>query len=259
MSAPLIVNKIDTLLSGRVKIVQAEDYKATTDSVLLADFVAKHYGGAHTHHAKQKNRHPVIAELGVGTGAVMLCLLHHFSRYNMAANIDGYDCNQHFLDLAQESLGLNRYTTADNINLHHSDILAIGKRGCYDAVVMNPPFLANDEQAGMQRATMRSRALYEGEVKLADWLCIAGKLLKHQGFLFMVHQAARLDEIMAQMRKFGAITIMPIHSYQGQAAKRILLMAQLGSKAGVGIMPHLVMHQADGSYTAQAQKILQGE
>ena len=256
MPAPLIANKIDTLLTGRVKIVQAKDYKATIDSVLLADFVARHYISEHHHSAKQKNCH--IAELGVGTGAVMLCLLHHFMLHAIGTDYDGYDCNQHFLDLAQESLQLMQCDT-DNITLHHSDITDISKRGYYDAVVMNPPFLAYDEEAGMQRARMRSRALYEGDVKLVDWLNIAGKLLKHQGWLFMVHQAERLDEIIVHLKKFGAITIMPIHSYQGQAAKRILLMAQLGSKAGVRIMPNLVMHQTDGSYTVQAQKILQGE
>ena len=259
-----IANRMDTLLSGRVKILQADDFKATTDSVLLADFVARHYKDFYSK-SLRKNRHHIVAELGVGTGAVMLCLLHYFARYNISTDYDGYDCNPHFLDLAQESLGLNHYDitpnniTPNNINLHHSDIRDIGKRSYYDAVVMNPPFLVFDEQAGMQRATMRSRALYEGEVKLADWLAVAGKLLKRQGFLFMVHQAERLDEMIVHMQKFGAITIMPIHSYQGQAAKRVLLMAQLGSKAGVRIMPNLVMHQAGGSYSAQAQKILQGE
>ena len=254
MPSQLTANKIDSLLSGRVKIAQAKDYKATIDSVLLADFVARHYSDD----GNSKRGHRNIAELGVGTGAVMLCVLHYFARYNIGTDYDGYDCNQHFLDLAQESLRLNGYDAPDK-TLHHCDIRAISKRNCYDAVVMNPPFLAFDEQAGMERADMRSRALYEGEVKLADWLNMAGKLLNHHGWLFMVHQAERLDEMIVHLKKFGAIKIMPIHSYHGKAAKRILLAAQLGSKAGVRIMPSLVMHDSDGSYTAQAQKILQGE
>ncbi len=259
MQAQLATNKIDNLLSGRVKIAQAKDYKATIDSVLLADFMVRHYTDEGNSKRGHSHKHPTaIAELGVGTGAVMLCVLHHLARYNIDADYDGYDCNQHFLDLAQESLGLNGYD-APHKTLHHCDIRAISKRGCYDAVVMNPPFLTFDEQAGMERADMRSRALYEGEVRLADWLNMAGKLLHHHGWLFMVHQAERLDEIILHMQKFGAITIMPIHSYHGKVAKRILLAAQLGSKAGVRIMPCLVMHDADGSYTAQAQKILQGE
>ncbi|MCH9853871.1 MAG: methyltransferase [Alphaproteobacteria bacterium] len=259
MTSQLTANKIDSLLSGRVKIAQAKDYKATIDSVLLADFVLRHYNDNGNSKRGHRNKQPsAIAELGVGTGAVMLCVLHYFARYNIGVDYDGYDCNQHFLDLAQESLRLNGYD-APNIMLHHCDIRDISNRNCYDAVVMNPPFLAFDEQAGMERANMRSRALYEGEVKLADWLNMAGKLLNQQGWLFMVHQAERLSEIIVHMQKFGAITIMPIHSYHEKAAKRILLAAQLGSKAGVRIMPSLVMHDAGGDYTAQAQKILQGE
>ncbi len=252
---------IDKLLAGQVEIVQADDYRVAVDSVLLANFVASHYYGGQSPYmqASQQNNMPQkIAELGVGTGGVMLCLLHYIAQYHKQEMpcYDGYDCNGHFLSLAKQSLSLNKM----DANLHETDIRDIERRGCYDAVVMNPPFLPFSEHAGMKRSDMRSRALYEGEVSLHDWLRIAGKLLTHHGWLFMVHQAERLHEIIAILQqKFGGIILYPIHSYAGQAAKRILIATQYGSKTKTTLQSGLVMHQADGRYTLLAEQILRAE
>ena len=63
-----------------MKILQAEEYRVAIDSVLLAEFVATHYYGETQPVNKRTNKligNLDIAELGVGTGGVMLCLLHY--------------------------------------------------------------------------------------------------------------------------------------------------------------------------------------
>ena len=55
----------------------------------------------------------------------------------------------------------------------------------------------------------------------------------------------KLSSILQE--KFGAITVKPIYSYQGQEAKRVLVAAKYGSKASSKILSGLVMHQKDGS------------
>ncbi len=252
------MSREDVLLDGKLTIIQAEDYPVAIDTVLLASFVAGHYQRMADDRQSQKFYPKNIGELGVGTGGVMLCLLYHAQHLWRTSSPDyhGYDCNGDFLALAQQSLQLNHFQA----QLHHADIQDISARGCFDALVMNPPYLPFDKQSGKARSDMRSQALYEGEVPLAQWLDMAGKLLVSGGWLFLVHQASRLDEIISLVTpKFGDIMVYPIYSHQGKPAKRILLAAKYCSGGEFKLLSGLVMHEASGAYTQQADDILRAK
>ncbi len=247
-----------TLLDGRLTMMQARDYPIAIDSVLLASLVAGHYQRMVDDRQSDRLYPKNICELGVGTGGVMLCLLYHAQNLWNSASLDhqGYDCNGDFLALAQESLDKNNVQA----QLHQCNIQDISKRSCFDALVMNPPYLPFNKQAGKPRSAMRSQALYEGDVPLAQWLDMAGKLLVSGGWLFLVHQASRLDEIISLVtQKFGDVTVYPIYSHQGKAAKRILLAAKYCSGGGFSLLSGLVMHEENGAYTEQADNILRGK
>ena len=49
---------------------------------------------------------------------------------------------------------------------------------------------------------------------------------------------------------------MPLYSKIGQNAKRIIVSAKKDSKAVCRILPPFIMHDIDGKYTQQAEKIL---
>jgi tRNA1(Val) A37 N6-methylase TrmN6 len=42
------------------------------------------------------------------------------------------------------------------------------------------------------------------------------------------------------------------------AAKRVILLARKGSRAPFALLPGLVLHEADGRYTAETDAILRG-
>jgi tRNA1Val (adenine37-N6)-methyltransferase len=62
---------------------------------------------------------------------------------------------------------------------------------------------------------------------------------------------------LAVLPKVG-VNIFPFWPRTGMAAKRIILQARKGSRAPMGLLAGLALHEADGRYTAQAEAILRG-
>lgn len=54
----------------------------------------------------------------------------------------------------------------------------------------------------------------------------------------------------------GRIRIIPLFSKENQNAKRVIVTAQKDSKAPAVIHRGLIIHDANGNYTAQAEQIL---
>ena len=73
----------------------------------------------------------------------------------------------------------------------------------------------------------------------------------------MVHQAARLDDmIVALHKRFGALEIIPLWPKLGVQAKRVVVRAYKDRHTPLTMTAGLVLHEDDGSYTAQADEIL---
>ena len=82
----------------------------------------------------------------------------------------------------------------------------------------------------------------------------------------MVHQMAAAPEALAALTGTGDITILPMQSREGRAAKRMILTARKGARGPFQIAPPMVLHdglrhERDGDgYSAAADLILrQGE
>jgi len=57
--------------------------------------------------------------------------------------------------------------------------------------------------------------------------------LRPKGTFVMVHRAADLARILSVIeRQTGEITVLPIHSYPGAEAKRVLVRARKGLRSG---------------------------
>ena len=76
----------------------------------------------------------------------------------------------------------------------------------------------------------------------------------------IVHRPDALPEVLAALeRRFGNVTILPLHGREHQPASRLLIQARKGSRARLQILPGKVMHVADShAFTPEFDAILRG-
>ena len=94
---------------------------------------------------------------------------------------------------------------------------------------------------------------------LAVWIRAAAQLLKTRGTFVMIHVPEALERILAACSGgLGSIAILPVHPKTGAPAKRILIKARKGGRAPLQIQPGLVLHEASGAFTPEADAIFRG-
>ena len=128
-----------------------------------------------------------------------------------------------------------------------------------DWVLMNPPF--DQEGRGSQSPDSRRRdAHVASSGLLKSWTASAAALLAPGGRLGFIHRADALAEVISVVSDgFGGVRIWPVYPSENVAASRILVAARRRSRAPLAIMPGIVLHQADGSWTERADDILRGK
>jgi tRNA1(Val) A37 N6-methylase TrmN6 len=226
----------DRLLGGRVLLEQPKQgYRVAIDPILLAAAISAGPGQR-------------ILDAGCGTGAAALCL---------AARM--VDCTLVGVELDGALAGLARANVAANGLDGRIAIVEQALQdydGVFDQVMTNPPFYENDRHTSSPQATKAS-AHGEAALDLAGWIGAAARLLKPGGRLTLIHRADRVGDILQAFEgRFGAAAIFPLWPKEGAPAKRILVSAIKGRRTLPCLLPGLVLHQADGGYTAQAQAIL---
>ena len=126
----------------------------------------------------------------------------------------------------------------------------------FDHVITNPPWY---EPGTIRPPAAASKAIgHMEEVSLAEWLKQAVRFLKPKGRLFVVHRADRLGDILAGLNplRVGEIRVFPLWPKAGKAATRVVVAARKDAKTPLEVLPGLVLHHDDGSYTAIADSIL---
>lgn len=234
----------DRLLGGRVVLRQPrEGFRAAIDSVLLAAAAPARPGDR-------------VFEPGIGNGAAALCL----ARRVPGCVVLGIDRQPALAALAMDNARLNGLDAA--IEARPGDV----RDGCPDSlrqafahVMMNPPHLAAG-RASPPPVPAAAAARVEGEADLASWIRLAFDALKPKGSLTLIHRADRLDEILAELRgRAGGVVVFPLWPRrEGAPAKRVVVRARTATAAPMRLTPGLVLHEADGSYTAAADEVLRG-
>ena len=230
----------DRLLGGRVRLRQPRDgYRAAIDPVLLAAAVP----------ARARER---VLDLGCGAGAASLALAARLADLR----ITGIDRDERTVVLFRENIDLN--DLGDRLDAFAADVAALPERcaGAFGHVMLNPPYLsagAGDRSPHPDRA----RANVEGEAGLGTWIAAALDALGHKGWITLVHRADRVDEVIGHLAsRAGAVTIIPLWPKAGVAAKRVVVRARKGVRSPATIDPGLLLHEADGRYSAAAETIL---
>ncbi len=229
----------DTLLGGRVQFRQPkEGYRAAIDPVLLAAAVKANAGTR-------------VLDAGCGSGAALLCLAARLPNID----VTGLEIQSPLAALAGDNIQLNKFEARARVVV--GDLAALPDIVCaypFDIVMTNPPFAADGTVS--PKASVAT-AHHEGGVDLEQWVAACLKLLKPKGRLVMVHRADRLSEVMAALAKnCGDLQIYPIYPKAGHAAKRVIVDAGKERKTGDTVHGGLVLHEANGTYTPQAEGIL---
>ena len=226
----------DGFLRGRLRIAQPETgYRAAIDPVLLA--------AACPALAQQ-----TILDAGCGVGTAALCAI---ARTGCLAT--GIEIQPHLAALARENATANNmdFTVIEGSILTQSETL---KQTQFDHVICNPPYLPEGYGTGLH-----SIANNEGEAKLSDWVDFAARRVADNGSVVFIHRADRLDELLTECtRRLGALVVFPLWRRAGDEATRVIVGGIKGRKTPLRILPGLVLHAADGTYTQEASAILSG-
>ena len=235
---------IDNFLGGKLQIKQpARGYRIGIDTVLLAS-ATKPKAGAK------------VLDLGCGVGGISLCLLSN----HLSISVVGMDLDRDLIEIAQDNNLIGGFEKrfkpiTGSVSDPHKSLVP----NTFDLVVTNPPYLRSNS-SNPSPEKRKNSANIETEVDLAKWLNFSAKFLKPGGNISLIHRADRLDHILSLMRpKFGGLHVYPLWPKTGEPAKRVIVSGAKGSASPTKILPGVIIHNADGSYTAPVQSALAGE
>lgn len=204
----------DAFLGGRVKVVQPKNgFRAGTDSVLISA-------------ALDENCKGQVLEIGCGAGGALIPAAFRLTK----AAFIGLEQDEDMLSLARKGVEENAYNRRVSIVHGNAGDLPSDWQNRFDLVFSNPPFFT----AGSVQAPGEGKAhAYLESVSLRVWLNAMIFASKPKGTIVIIHRAADLARILSVIeRQTGEITILPVHSYPGDSAKRVLVRARKGLRPG---------------------------
>lgn len=229
----------DRLLGGRVRFWQPrQGYRAAIDPVLLAAAVAPGPGA-------------LVLDAGTGSGAAALCL---------AARVP--DCRIVGLERDPELLAIaarNFAADPERLQLVAGDLFAPPAAIVtmpFDHVLTNPPFHPSGSATPPRTST--GRAAHLAERDLASWITACLARLRPRGWLTLIHRADQLDVILTALAgRAGDANVCPLWpDATAGAARRVIVAARKTGRGPLRLGRGLVLHEADGRFTAPAEAIL---
>jgi tRNA1(Val) A37 N6-methylase TrmN6 len=234
----------DAVLGGRLVLGQPrKGHRVGHDAILLAAACAALPGD----HA---------IELGAGVGAAGLAV---------ARRVDGVTVTLVEIDPALSALAhsnAERNGFAERVRSLRLDVTSPPtafaeaglKSGVADHVLMNPPFNAAQNPSPDAGRRLAHTA---GDDTLTLWIGCAARLLRAGGVVTLIWRADGLQAVLdALAESFGAMTVLPVFPKPAAPAIRVLVRAVKGARGPLTLLPGLVLADADGKPTAQAEAAL---
>jgi len=232
----------DTFFGGRLHVRQFRSgYRFSIDAVILADHVHPRPGDT-------------VLDLGAGCGIISLILAYRYTE----STVIGVEIQPELADLARVNASINDMQARVRILCEDMKGLDPARLpGPVDWVATNPPYRKTDT-GRLNPHPQRAVARHEIKVALPDVIAAAERVLKTGGKFATVYTAARMAELLCQMRLSG---IEPkfcrmIHSGSATKAKLVLIEGIKGGHPGMVVAPPLVMYRKNGDYTAEIEKML---
>jgi tRNA1(Val) A37 N6-methylase TrmN6 len=231
----------DTLLNGAIQLIQpAEGYRAAIDPLFLAACIPVRPGES-------------VLEIGPGVGTAMLALAHRVPDIR----IIGLELQHSLVRLAHQNIKLNHFQ--ERLDVLHGDLLLPPPRlsaSSFSHIMVNPPYYEEETSPKSPHAT-KALANVEHTAPLSQWVDFCIRMVRPKGSITFIYTVDRLDDLLAVLQgRVGEITLFPLWPKTGKPAKRVLVRGRKGVKSGTRLLSGLVLHQADGAYTREANSIL---
>jgi len=235
--------RIDQLFSENVKVIQSKKvFSYSIDSVLLVKFL------------KLPTKNGKILDLCAGNGAVGLFA----SQFTKVAIVQ-IELQERLADMARRSIKLNnleRQITMFNIDL--KEARHFFDHDSFSHILCNPPYFKYLDTSKKNPNEHFAIARHEISATLADTVEITRFLLKDKGHFAMVHRPDRFLEILEIFKK-NRITpkrLQFIYPKNHKVANTLLIEGiKNGKDYGLKILPPLIVHDEDGSYSEEVKKI----
>ena len=229
--------RIEDLQCDGLQLIQsADEYRFTTDAVLLANFC-------------RDMRGKLCVEFGAGSGVISLLL----ARKKHPRKIVALEIQPQLCDMMQRSVNLNDlHEVVSVVNFDLKNAADVVQNA--DVVVCNPPY----RRVGSGEQQLKENiAICRHEIKatLCDVIKSASKVLNNRGNLYLVHQSDRLCEIVTLCQAHGIAVkeILPVCPAPNKEPNLLLVR---GVKAGEpDCKLHAPMYVCDeqGNYTPAAK------
>ena len=133
------------------------------------------------------------------------------------------------------------------------DIFNVYETDSFDLITCNPPYFRVNEFSNLNNNMIKSIARHEIEIKLEDICRISKKLLKNNGSLVLVHRTDRLSEIINMLLKYNLQPkrIRFLYPKELENSNLVLIDARKNGNIGLKVLPPLICHNMDGSYTKE--------
>lgn len=204
----------DDFYRGRIKVIQPETgFRAGTDSLLLAAAIDAEKRGQ-------------ALEIGCGAGGALLPAAFRAP----GLQFTGLEIDTAMAELARRGAVANHMQDRVEIITGTAATLLQDWQNEYDLVFSNPPFF---DPGTIQAPGLGKESAYLANIPLKDWINAMLFALRPKGTFLMVHRAAELARILAVLeRQAGEMAVLPVHSYPGEEAKRVLVRARKGLRSG---------------------------
>ena len=227
-----------TLLDGRVRYRQpTAGYRTGIEPVLLAACVP----------ARRGER---VVEGGAGAGAGLMCVAARVPGVRGAA----VELDAGMAMLARANFAANGFGELVAVagDVTETDL------GAADHAMANPPWFSGSGTPSPSPG--RQRAKHGAPELTAAWVRALAAGLRRRGTLTLALPVAGVPDGLAALAAAGcgSPALLPLWPRIGQPAKIVLLQASRGGAAAFRLAPGLVLHEADGRYTAAADAILRG-
>ena len=225
------------LLGGRVRYAQPRrGFRSGIEPVLLAATIPARSGQR-------------VLEGGSGAGAALLSLA---ARVAVLRGV-GIEQDAALVSLAQRNTADNGFSELEFIA---GDVASLGNTGTFDHAFANPPY----HLAPGTPSPDASRALAKrgDAATLAAWASALARPLRTRGTLTFIVACAALPASLAAFAAAGCApsALLPLWPKRGQAAKLAVLRGVKGGASPLRLLPGLVLHEADGSFTRAVAAIL---
>lgn len=233
----------DLLAYDGLKIIQRKDlFRFSLDSLLLGDFV------------RINPRANMILDFGTGLGPVPLYLSLKTDK-----RIVGIDIQEEAVSLARKSVELNELT--ERIEIIQADMKEITRffqPSSIDIITVNPPFFKYHSESFTNDLDSLTISRHEVSIDLEGVVVAARKVISNGGTLFMIHRAARIEELILLFHKynFAIKRLRFVHTGIDKEAMMILVEAKFNGKTGdIKVETPLSVYDAKGNYTEEILRI----